>query len=106
MPGHLTYLTFELTWALPVIGLQWAVGWKTLWSHRCTLLLALVVPTAYLSCCDGVAIAHGIWVLHPGKIVGWVVGDVPVEEAIFFLLTNAMVVDSIILLSHRGRESS
>jgi putative membrane protein len=101
MLGHFTYLVLELVWAIPILTLQWAVGWKTLLKRRRTLLLALIIPTAYLSCSDGVAIAQSIWTLHPGRIVGLRLGDVPVEEVVFFLLTNAMVVNSVILLAGR-----
>lgn len=103
MLGHLTYLTFELGWALPVLALQWIAGRRVLWQRRRVLVAAVCVSTAYLSCADGVAIAHGIWSLHAPRILGVRLGDLPVEEAIFFLLTNAMVVQSILLVEDRGR---
>lgn len=105
MLGRLTYLVFELAWALPVLALQWAAGWKMLWRRRRTLVLALVVPTVYLSCADGIAIANGIWTLHASRILGLRFGNVPLEEVVFFMLTNAMVADSIVLLAGLGEES-
>jgi lycopene cyclase domain-containing protein len=65
------------------------------------LALAVAVPTAYLSCADGVAIANGIWTLHTNRIVGLVLGNVPLEEVLFFLLTNAMVAQAVLLLEGR-----
>jgi lycopene cyclase domain-containing protein len=100
MLGHLTYLIFELVWALPVLALQWVVGRGILWRRRETLVLALLIPTLYLSCADSVAIANGIWTLHADRIVGIRLGNLPLEEALFFLLTNAMVVQSILLFRH------
>lgn len=69
------------------------------------LLVALVVPTAYLSCTDAVAIASGIWTLHGDRIIGLKFGNVPIEESLFFLLTNAMVVQSVILADGWRRET-
>jgi lycopene cyclase domain-containing protein len=98
MFGHVTYLFFELAWAVPVIALQWLVGRRRLWSVRWILLLSVVLPTAYLVAADSVAIAQGIWTLHADRIVGVRVGNVPLEEAIFFLLTNSMVAQSVLLV--------
>ncbi|GAC1444808.1 MAG: hypothetical protein NVSMB52_04540 [Chloroflexota bacterium] len=100
MLGHATYITFELVWAIPVLLVQWVAGWKILWPRRRTLLVALAIPTVYLSCADGVAIAQGIWTIHSDRILGIRFGDVPLEEVLFFLVTNAMVVHSVILLVH------
>lgn len=98
MFGHATYIVFELAWAVPVVVLQWAVGWRTLWSRRRALLRAMLVATTYLSCTDGVAIAHGIWTLHRSRILGIQVVNVPIEEMIFFFLTNLLVVQSVLLV--------
>jgi lycopene cyclase domain-containing protein len=101
MLGQLTYLTFELLWALPVIALQWAVGRRVLWEHRRILLVAVALATLYLSVADSVAIDQGIWTLHAPRIVGVKLGDLPIEEILFFLLTNAMVVQSVVLVNSR-----
>jgi lycopene cyclase domain-containing protein len=98
MLGHATYLVLEVAWALPVLALQWLVGRRRLRQRWRTLLLAVAVATLYLACADAVAIANGIWALHANRIVGLRVGDVPIEEIIFFLLTNAMVVQSVLLI--------
>lgn len=99
MLGHVTYLSFEFAWALPVLALQWVVGRKTLWHRRGTLIFAALVATIYLSGADSVAIAHHIWTLHANRIIGVRVGNLPLEEILFFLLTNAMVVQSVLLVA-------
>jgi lycopene beta-cyclase len=96
--GQFTYIVFELAWGLPVLAVQWAVGHVYLRRARRTLAFAVLVPTLYLSLADGVAISQGIWTLHSDRILGVRVGAVPVEEMVFFLLTNAMVAQSVILL--------
>jgi lycopene beta-cyclase len=96
--GQFTYLVFELAWGLPVLAVQWAVGHAYLRRAHRTLALSVLIPTLYLSLADGVAISQGIWTLHSDRIIGVRVGVVPLEEVVFFLLTNAMVVQSVILI--------
>src|SRR5579872_2807368 len=98
MFGNLTYLTFELLWATPILALQWIFGWRTLWSRRRILVPSIAAATAYLSVADGVAIGARIWRLHQGRIIGAYIGNVPIEEVLFFLFTNALVIQAILLL--------
>lgn len=97
MGGPFTYLIMELVWALPVVALQWAVGRATLWAHRRTLLLGVLIPTAYLSLADAVAIERGIWALSPVLTTNVALLSLPLEETLFFCLTNTMVVQGLIL---------
>ena len=98
MFGTWTYLIFELGWAGPVLLLQWAVGWKTLIFRRRSLLSSVLIATIYLSTTDSIAISRGIWTLHRSRIVGVYVGNVPIEEIIFFLVTTILVVQSVLLV--------
>jgi lycopene cyclase domain-containing protein len=95
--GQYTYLIMELGWALPVIALQWVLGWETLLARRRLLVLAIAIPTLYLSSADALAIRVGIWKLNPERTLDLWVGALPIEEAIFFFLTNTMVVQGLIL---------
>lgn len=99
MWGHLTYLGLLLPWALPVIALQWGVGHAALRRRLVPLLLATLLPTGYLVGSDAVALSQGIWTIHGDRVVGLYLGNVPVEEALFFLLTDLMVAQSVILLN-------
>jgi lycopene cyclase domain-containing protein len=99
MLGHSTYLVLELAWALPVLLLQWAFGWRYLSASLPVLTLTVAISTVYLSCADSVAIANGIWSLHSDRIVGLRLGNVPVEEGLFFVVTNTMVAQSVVLVS-------
>jgi lycopene cyclase domain-containing protein len=98
MFGHMTYLIFELAWALPVIAVHWALDWRRLWARRRVLVLVTAVTTAYLTLADEVALHAGIWTLHADRVTGVKIGLVPIEESIFFLVTNLMIVQSLILL--------
>lgn len=97
MPERLTYLALELGWALPPIISQWLVGWKFLQRQRRAWLLGILVLTTYLSLADSTALGI-VWTIAPAKSLGIFIGNVPIEEVVFFLLTNTLVIQSIILL--------
>lgn len=96
-PG--TYLALELAWALPPIGLQLAFGADILWAHRRLLALAILPLTLYLSLADALAIGYGTWTINPRQSLGLLLGGIlPVEELVFFLLTNTLVSFGVLLL--------
>jgi lycopene cyclase domain-containing protein len=97
MFGTSTYLVMELAWALPVLALQWAAGWRELWRARRRWALATLIPTVYLCLADRLAISDGIWRIHEDRSTGVKLAGLPLEEAVFFLLTNLMVVQALIL---------
>ena len=87
-----TYLAITLAWALPPIGLQLVFGADILWHHR-RLLAVVILPLAfYLSLTDSLAIASGTWTISPTQSTGLFFGALPIEEAVFFLLTLVLVV--------------
>lgn len=98
MFGHWTYLVLELVWALPVLGSQWAAGFRTLLSTWRVVAVAVAVLSAYLTVSDGFAIRSGIWQIHGSRASGIVIGPVPVEEVLFFLFTNLMIVQTVVLI--------
>jgi len=100
------YMALILVWALPPIMLQLAFGADILWRYRRLAFLGIVPPTLYLWLVDGLAIRSGTWTISPGHIVGvHLIGILPLEEAVFFLVTNTLVVFGILLImaqeSHR-----
>ena len=103
--GQWTYLIFELAWALPVIVGQWIVGRDRLLAHWRLLLLGVAIPTLYLCAADTFAIRVGIWHLSPELTTNVWIGALPLEEGVFFLLTNVMVVQGV-LLFEGGRPQS
>jgi len=97
--GHLTYLAMLAPWGLVVLVVQWAACLPALRSRWRVVMLATLLPTAYLIGADSFALAQGIWAIHDDRIVGLRIGNVPIEECLFFLTTNLIVVQSIILLN-------
>lgn len=95
-PG--TYLGLELGWALPPLMLQLAFGADILWRHRRLVRWALIPPTLYLSLVDSLAIGAGTWTISPAQSLNiYLPGGLPLEEFIFFLLTNTLLVCGMIL---------
>jgi lycopene cyclase domain-containing protein len=106
-PGR--YLGLILLWAGPVLALQWAYGGDVIWRARRSWLLGVLVPTAYLWLADRLAIGLGIWRISETYTTGLEVLSLPVEEAVFFLVTNLMVVQGLLLflwVSERLHERS
>jgi lycopene cyclase domain-containing protein len=100
--GSGTYLALELAWALPPIGLQLVFGADILWRYRRLILLALVTLTLYLSAADAVAINLGTWTINPEQSLNILIGGIlPVEEFLFFFLTNTLITFGIVLVMAR-----
>ena len=95
-----TYLGLILAWAAPVLALQWAYVGREIWARRRVFALAVGVPTAYLWAADAVAIHLEIWRISPAHTLGPSLGVLPLEEAVFFLVTNLLVVQGMILFLH------
>jgi lycopene beta-cyclase len=99
-PG--TYLGLELVWALPPVAIQFAFGADILWRYRRYALSSIAVLTLYLSATDALAISSGTWTIDPQQSVGLYLGGIlPIEEFVFFLLTNMLVICGLTLLLAR-----
>ena len=96
-PERFLYLGAILVWACPVVALQWAVGGAFLLCRPRPWLLGIGVPTLYLWAVDRVAIGLGIWTIADDTATGVELFGLPVEEAVFFLVTCTLVVYGLIL---------
>ncbi len=101
---HWTYLTYELAWALPVIAVQWAAAWRELWRWRFLMAAAVVIATLYLGACDAFALGHGIWRVDPTRVVGVYAGSLPLEEFVFYFVTNIMAAQGFVMITGFLRE--
>jgi lycopene cyclase domain-containing protein len=91
-PKSRTYLSLTLAWALLPIMFQAAFGGDILWQHRRLLALGIIPTTLYLGLSDSLAIESGTWTINPEKTVNIELGGrLPLEEGLFFLLTNVLV---------------
>lgn len=100
--GKATYLALELGWASPPIGLQLLFGADILWRYRRLVAISISLLTLYLSAADAVAINVGTWTINPEKSLDLLLGGIlPIEEFLFFLLTNTLITFGITLVISR-----
>ena len=92
-----TYLGLILVWAAPVLALQWAYAGRRIWARRRVWALGAAAPTLYLWAADAFALSSGIWHISEAQTLGLAIGPLPIEEAIFFLVTNLLVVQGLLL---------
>ena len=95
-PG--TYLVITLTWALPAIAPQLAFGADILWHYRRLLGTVILTGAGYLSAMDALAIGSGTWMIDPVQSTGIFIGNLPIEEAVFFVITVVLISFGITLL--------
>jgi len=101
MQGPYAYLIHLLGWTLPVLLGQFAL---VVWRHRAdtfrilrAILPPVIVIAVYLTTADHFAISAGIWRFPEGKHLGIYLGSVPLEELVFFLVTNLLVALGVVL---------
>jgi lycopene cyclase domain-containing protein len=103
-----TYLTLILSWALLPVLIQIAFGADILLANWRLLLAAILPPTLYLWLVDAIAIAGGTWTISPAQTTGIKAGPLPLEEMVFFLMTNLIIAFGVTLMlsevsKRRGR---
>ncbi|HET7230004.1 MAG TPA: lycopene cyclase domain-containing protein [Longimicrobium sp.] len=99
--GHQwTYAGLILAWAAPVLAAMWIYAGGEIWLRRRACLAALAAPTLYLWVADAIAIRLGIWSIDARYSTGIIIAGLPVEEALFFLITNLLVVTGLVALLH------
>jgi lycopene beta-cyclase len=94
-PG--TYLGLILVWAAPPLAGQWAYAGQEIAARLTAWAVAVGVPTLYLWIADAVAIRQGVWTISERYTLGPSFAGLPLEEATFFLVTNLLVVQGLML---------
>jgi lycopene cyclase domain-containing protein len=95
-PGR--YGALILTWALIPILIQVAFGVDILWQNASVIALTVLPTTFYLWMVDALAINSGTWTIDPIQITGLKLGPLPVEEMLFFFLTNLIIACGVTLM--------
>ena len=91
------YLGLILAWAGPVLLGMWIYAGRFVWRLRRIFLIGVAVPTLYLWIADALAIRMGIWYISDRYSLGIDPLGLPIEEATFFLVTNLLVVQGVLL---------
>ncbi|MGF1450388.1 MAG: lycopene cyclase domain-containing protein [Opitutales bacterium] len=92
-----TYFGLILVWACPILVLHWLVGGSWLADNLKLIAWGVLPPTLYFWVADWVAIYTGAWHINPALSLGPSLVGLPLEEAVFFLVTNIMVVQGLYL---------
>jgi lycopene cyclase domain-containing protein len=95
------YLILILGWlAFFPLLMQWGFGLDILLARWPLLLTGILLPSLWLTAMDSVAIGAGTWTIDPAQTVGILLpGGVPLEEGVFFLVTNTLIVQGVLLVS-------
>ncbi len=94
-PGR--YMGLILVWAPPVLAGQWYLSGNYFWRYRKLWFTSIMLPTIYLWFADRIAIALGIWYITDETRTGFDPLGLPIEEAVFFLVTNILVVQGLMM---------
>ncbi|MGC6456448.1 MAG: lycopene cyclase domain-containing protein [Coraliomargaritaceae bacterium] len=101
-----TYMGLILVWACPPLALQWGLGAHVLIKSFKTWAPLWIGLSVYLCMADYYAIFKGIWSITPTTRTGWGIGHLPVEEILFFTLTNLFVLQGLCLWRAWRRDAS
>nr|AKR17054.1 lycopene cyclase/phytoene synthase [Sporobolomyces pararoseus]UGY86997.1 bifunctional lycopene cyclase-phytoene synthase [Sporobolomyces pararoseus]UGY87003.1 bifunctional lycopene cyclase-phytoene synthase [synthetic construct] len=95
--GEGTYLALIVGWVAPFLALLWFItSTHILAMPRYSVILPILLPTLYLWECDARALQRGTWVIEQGTKLGLSYRGLEIEEAVFFLLTNLMIVFGLV----------
>ncbi|KAJ4419635.1 hypothetical protein N0V82_004830 [Gnomoniopsis sp. IMI 355080] len=91
-PG--TYMGLILIWACPFALLTWSLGGLFMVSlPQMSIVNPILVSTLYLWIVDEGALQRGTWAIESGTKLGvTLAGSLEIEEAVFFLATNCLIV--------------
>lgn len=95
------YMGLILAWAGPVLaGMAWA-GSQYIWADRRRVFTAITGVSVYLWAIDRVAIGIGIWDIADPYRLGIDPLGLPLEEAVFFVVTTTLCVFGLALFLPR-----
>ncbi|TEY34614.1 hypothetical protein BOTCAL_0621g00040 [Botryotinia calthae] len=97
-----TYLGLILAWAGPFALLLWSLSHEFLIRLPYTAtLLPITASTLYLWIVDTLALKRGTWSIETGTKLGLHLWDgLDIEEAVFFLATNILIVFGLVAFDH------
>jgi len=94
---HFKYFGYLITWASIPLAIQWSVGSNQLISSFKKWLLPFILFSIYLSFIDCIAIKNNVWTIAESTSCGINLFGLPIEELVFFLLTNLLVFQGMTL---------
>ncbi|KFA69787.1 hypothetical protein S40285_02443 [Stachybotrys chlorohalonatus IBT 40285] len=95
--GDGTYMGLILAWACPFALITWTMTGDMILAMPWTSTLApIMLPTMFLWYVDELSLRSGVWSIETGtKLGSTLFGSLELEEAVFFLVTNTLIVFGI-----------
>ena len=93
----LTFLALVLGLGLPLIALEWAIGWRELLFEWRPIVATVVMATMYLGLADVAAIHNGIYSINSHRTIGLSGGGFVFEDWLLVAVTNAIVAQFVVL---------
>ncbi|MFO8026976.1 MAG: lycopene cyclase domain-containing protein, partial [Opitutales bacterium] len=81
----------------PPLALQAVFDPAAMVRNRRIIAVGTLLPTLYFSSVDALAIRSGIWELHAATRTGLEIGNLPLEEALFFFTTSLLLAQGLLL---------
>lgn len=96
--GEGTYLGLILAWAGPFCLMLWTLAHQFITGLPfINTVVPIAIPTIYLWVVDTLALKRGTWAIESGTKIGAHLWDgLDIEEAVFFLITNVMIVFGLV----------
>jgi 15-cis-phytoene synthase / lycopene beta-cyclase len=100
--GAGTYAGYILFWACPFLLLTWSISGDLLLAMPWpATVLPILLPTFFLWHVDNIYLGRGTWAIESGtKFNRQLFGSLEVEEALFFLITNTLIVFGVAAFDH------
>lgn len=96
-----TYLGLILAWAGPFALMLWTLSSQFMGRLPYSSTIApIAIPTVYLWVVDTLALRRGTWAIESGTKLGLHLLGLEIEEAIFFLATNTLIVFGLVAFDH------
>ena len=94
---YFKYFGYLITWASIPLAIQWSVGSNQLIGSFKKWLLPFILFSIYLAFIDCIAIKNNVWTIAESTSCGINLFGLPIEELVFFLLTNLLVFQGMTL---------
>lgn len=100
--GKLNYLFHLFAWSGAFVLIQFIFGGRKIRDNAKLIIIPTLIMTAYFSLADSISIGNGIWSFDPEQTIGTKVGNVPLEEILFFFMTNLLVTEAMVLFLNQS----
>lgn len=100
-----TYIKWLIIFLSSPLLLLWIINFKLLWRYKRTIAFCICWALIFSIPWDYWAIQTKIWLFPQDTNIGLLLGGIPLEEFIFYVLATVFVSSITILVKQYGRRS-